>query len=608
MLAFETVCASQINADTRIIGRKCSDYEEVPVIFSALLGEQGAKKTPIFKALVFKPLGAMEKEASDVYKKDLAEYERELGRWESADKDTRGDKPTPPKQKRYFTGDHTPEALRELAQDNPNILRFFDELAREANSRGRYTNGKGGEAQQLLESYNGFLPPMDRKGKHYPSCSANQSLLGSIQPDVLSTIMSSADPTGEFSRYNLATLEKKPNLWNGDSETVLDINPLLVDTYKAIGELPAMKFELSPGAYTIFEEYHNQLEMQLLEEVKPALIGQYNKLSGKLLRWAMVYHIIEAVAKGEKPDRVIDKKAMQIAVLRARYQISQVKAVLSRMENTESSKLNRVYQLALRLNQLITPRDVKRAGLAKTTTEAIEFFRQIEKIGYGKVIRTSQTYKLEICQTSTDTRVTKGVRRWQNTTDIFSNGLESSNSASKNDKDVTKVSEASNLYTARNTPERCQGVTTPFSDNEKNSHHNSTVDTVDTVGQVEGDTTGVRRWQNTTDIFSNDLESSNSASKNDKGDKKVSEASNPDTTKNTPERCQGVTTPFSSFKNNQPSATSIDDFKIGQKVRIDNGSLVIEIAKIDKIRGFLIDIDDVVFKWQRCKVVGEDSL
>ena len=463
LLALEATAASLIHPETRIVGRKCSDYEEVPTTFSAIVGEPGSKKSPIINAIASKPLGVMEKEATEQYNAELAEYEGELAEWDSTDKQDRGDKPKPPKRRQYFTGDYTPEALREIAQDNPKILRLFDELAREANSRGRYTSGKGGEAQQLLESYNGYLPPMNRKGKHYPSLAANQSLLGGIQPDVLSNIMSSADPTGEFARYNIATLTKKPHYWNGDSDVSIDLTPLLVAIYKKIDELPAFKINLTPEAYAIFEKYHNNAETKANEETKPALIYQYSKADGKILRWALLYHILEAVANGQAPSETIGKRPMQIAAYRMRYQINQVRAILARMESNEPSKLTQIYQLALKKNEPITPRTLKRAGYIKITDEAIEHFRKLEAMGYGEVVKTTQTHKFVAYQEQDKVKVAVGGSKVAVDSINSSNDLESSTSLTPDNKGGSKVAVGSNPSTAKDTARRWQGGSTPSS-------------------------------------------------------------------------------------------------------------------------------------------------
>ena len=572
LLALEAAAASLIHPETIIVGRKCSDYEEGPTNFSAIVGEPGSKKSPIISAIALKPLAAMGKEAMEQYNAELAEYERDLAEWESADKHERGDKPVPPKRRQYFTGDYTPEALRETAQDNPKILRLFDELAREANSRGRYTSGKGGEAQQLLESYNGYLPPMNRKGKHYPSLSANQSLLGGIQPDVLSSIMSSADPTGEFARYNVATLIKKPHYWNGDSEISLDINPLLVGLYKAIDELPAMKFYLASEAYSIFEKYHNNAETKANEETKPALIYQYSKADAKILRWALLYHILEAVANNQTPTETIGKRPMQIAAHRMKYQINQVRTILARMENTEPSKLSQIYQLALRKNQPITPRDVKRGGYVKETNQAIELFRRLEDMGYGQVIKTSQTYKF---LANTERKVAEGGKRWHQSTATSSNNVEVSSSVTLDEKGGTNVTVNSNPETAKDTSERWQGGTTSFSDSDNQaSKSDNQISESDTLNEKMA--VGGSKMTLDSATSSNKVDSSSSPTPEPKGDTKVKVISNPETATDTSKRRPGGTTPSSE------SFEDLSQLKPGDKVCYKSYQFVVKENRVNE--------------------------
>ncbi len=597
LVALEATIASLIHPETRIVGRKCSDYEEVPTIFSAIVGEPGSKKSPIINAISSKPLGIMEKEATEQYNAELAEYERDLAEWEAANKQDRGDKPTPPKRRQYFTGDYTPEALREIAQDNPKILRLFDELAREANSRGRYTSGKGGEAQQLLESYNGYLPPMNRKGKRYPSLSANQSLLGGIQPDILSNIMSSADPTGEFARYNIATLTKKPHYWNGDSDVSLDINPLLLAIYKKIDELPAFKFKLAPEAYATFEKYHNKAETKANEETKPALIYQYSKADGKILRWALLYHILDAVANDQTPSETIGKKPILIAAHRMKYQINQVRAILARMESSEPSKLMQIYQLALKQNKPITPRTVKRAGYVKTTDKAIEYFRKLEAMGYGQTVKTSQTHKFSACQKQNKAKVAVDGSKVAVNSASPPNNVESSTSPASVGKGGSKVAVGSNPDTVTDTTERCQGGSTPFSDSQNNQVGKNQDDA---KVAVDGSKVAVGSASPP-----NNVESSTSPASVGKGGSKVAVGSNPGTAKDTTERWQGGSTPFSDSQNAKNLPKSIDDLKVGQKVQIDDIQLYVTIAQILKEKGWIRDTDGIAFEWQRCTIVND---
>ncbi|MGB3508011.1 MAG: hypothetical protein WBA93_01950 [Microcoleaceae cyanobacterium] len=131
----------------------------------------------------------------DSYTQKKANYQKELKEWETADKPTRGDKPTEPRPIIFSTGDYTTEEMRKLSPYNPKILRCFDELAREAKSQGQYKGAKGGDAQLLLESYDGLLDTVIRLGKIYPGCEVNQLLVEGIQPEVISEIISTSDPT-----------------------------------------------------------------------------------------------------------------------------------------------------------------------------------------------------------------------------------------------------------------------------------------------------------------------------------------------------------------------------------------------------------------------------
>ncbi|MGD1702509.1 DUF3987 domain-containing protein [Dapis sp. BLCC M229] len=396
LVALEAAAASLIDPDTKIIGRECSNYDQNATIFSAIVGEPASRKSPLIQAIARKPLSKMQEKATELYDRQKIDYERDLADWEAADKATRGDKPEEPKLRVFSTGDYTPEGMRELAQHNPKILRCFDELAKEQKSQGQYKGGKGSDAQLLLESYDGLMDTVIRRGKIYPGGVVNQCLLGGIQPEVLSEIISSSDPTGLFARYNIATLPNIPHYWDDDNEVGMDITPLLVDTYESINRLPAITFKLSPDAYQLFKSCHNHAESQKAKADRPAMIYQYGKMSGKILRWAMLYHVLHAVCQGKTPDEIVSKKFIQIAKERAIYQMSQVRGLLSIMDDSGPSKMFQLYQYALRKGEPITPRDaVYKTKKAKDRGEAIDFFRRLEEMGWGRTITTPRTIKFE---------------------------------------------------------------------------------------------------------------------------------------------------------------------------------------------------------------------
>ena len=340
LVALEATAASLIDPGTTLLGRKKTNFRVGPTTFSAIVGEPESKKSSILEVIAIEPLMEMQDEATKLHQNEYLKYEKKLSVWKKSKEQDKGPAPTPPIKRRYMTSDYTPEALRYLAERNPKILRVFDELARENKGRSQYT---GGKARQLLESYDGNLPGMLRRGKRYLSMRVNQCLVGGIQPGILSEIMSGNDPTGEFARYNVASLDNRPRYLKEEEGAPLDITGLLVELYKKIEELPEQHFYLDKEASKLFVVVHNKLEDAVKKESNPAIIFQYKKGTGKILKWALLYHIINAVALNEVPSQEVPKRYIQIAQYRFKYQIDQVKAIIARMDDTTSSRLSRVY-------------------------------------------------------------------------------------------------------------------------------------------------------------------------------------------------------------------------------------------------------------------------
>lgn len=394
LVALEATAASFINSRTTILGNRSTDYTVGPTIFSAIVGESGSKKSPIINAIAIKPLMEMQKKAKDQYLADYVEYEKELVIWNNLKRKDKGPAPTPIIKRQYTIGDYTPEAIRQLAERNPKILRIFDKLAQKSNNSNSYTVIKGIKPQQLLEGYDGILPDMYRRGKHYPSIKVNQCLLGGIYPVFLSDIMINHDPSGKFAQYNLALLDNKPNYWGRDCDNIVDITNLLIELYNRIDSLPEQHFYLSKEAFRLFVISHNKLEHAKQKELNPVIIFQCKEGSSKILKWALLHHIIDSVMMGETPSQEISKRYIQIAHYRMKYQIDQVKKITRKVDDATSSKLSKIYQLALRKeNMTITQRDVKRYRLAKEANEAIAYFNKLAESGYGEILKTSRAIK-----------------------------------------------------------------------------------------------------------------------------------------------------------------------------------------------------------------------
>ena len=174
----------------------------------------------------------------------------------------------------------------------------------------------------------------------------NQCLLGGIYPGILSDIMINHDPSGKFAQYNLALLDNKPNYLK-EEDSIVDITNLLIELYNRIDSLPEQHFYLSKEAFRLFVLSHNKLEHAKQKELNPVIIFQCKEGSSKILKWALFYYIIDYVMMGETPSQEISKRYIQIAHYRLKYQIDQVKKITRKVDDATSSKLSRIYQLAL---------------------------------------------------------------------------------------------------------------------------------------------------------------------------------------------------------------------------------------------------------------------
>ena len=243
---------------------------------------------------------------------------------------------------------------------------------------------------------------------------------------------------------------------------------------------------------------------------------------------------------------IVEKKFIQIAKERAYYQISQVKGILSIMDNSKPSKLFQLHQYALRKGEPITPRDaVYKTKKAKNRGEAIDFFRRLEQMGWGRTITTPRTIKFE-------------------------------------------------AFEERKSPppERTESTVTGDTSEEVKSHNQAQPSHSNNSGS-SAETTATTTSRSQTAVRDRDIEDNVSTVTHVYQQSEVQKISDK----------QMYPTPPQKFNSVPPS---INDFRVGQKVRVDGlHSLVFKIAEIDVEKGLLRDEEGTGFKWQRCQIVEE---
>ena len=116
--------------NTRVLKVK-DGWTVKPILFLALVGEAGANKShPI--SFVMKPVLRLNHENLDKYRKDLADYRRQLSSGNGAAMEK-------PRARQIIVSDITAESLIDVHQNNPRRLCLYcDELAGWVGSFNRY--------------------------------------------------------------------------------------------------------------------------------------------------------------------------------------------------------------------------------------------------------------------------------------------------------------------------------------------------------------------------------------------------------------------------------------------------------------------------------------
>lgn len=154
-------------------------WEERPLLWVAIVGDSGVKKTPAITSMM-KPLEKYNKQLFDVYRKMLKEH-KELK--------SIGEKSDAPVAKQLLVDDTTVEALCKIMEHNPDGLFLIkDELMGLIYDSQRYN--KNGQEEKLLSIFSGKQIIINRKSDDSYSVIDNPylTLLGGIQPAILNQL------------------------------------------------------------------------------------------------------------------------------------------------------------------------------------------------------------------------------------------------------------------------------------------------------------------------------------------------------------------------------------------------------------------------------------
>jgi len=318
--------ASRIGTAAQVVIKPSGQYTQPMVIWSALVADSGAMKTPAQRVII-EPLIARETAAADAYEQQLDEYtaeteRRKLRKGQDLEESVR---PVKPIRKRYITKDITLETLQRIHGENPRGLLYYrDELVGMHKSRNAYRGGVGADEEAELDQHNGSAIIYDRGDKSICLARSAISRTGSIQWEVLADIMGNhGDFNGQFARWLFcATKAPKRYLRLLGKETDVDtgISQALEQLYQNLEKLAPRDYLLSFDAKQLFELWqHKLVDAQLNEPEGRGISLVYPKIEGYTARLALWLHIVNATLRNEAPTQVISAQTMELAIELAAY-------------------------------------------------------------------------------------------------------------------------------------------------------------------------------------------------------------------------------------------------------------------------------------------------
>lgn len=311
-----------------------TDFQITPGLNLGIVAESAQKKTPPGKAVIVKPLRALNKEAKQQYEKEFKEYEIQNAAWESAKGDARQEKfpdgkPQKPVPRFFRITDATNEWIqKQFSQCSQGMIYHTDELARLFKSLNAYRNGKGGDEEALLEYWSGQGPVSMRVGDN-PRITedVNLSIYGTIQPDVLAKFLGDcSDSNGKFARFDWVVQPLSAAVLTEDIGK-LNLTEMLAGIYKPIADLPVFELNPSEEAKRLFRDAHNRIEQKRVKDPHQGMRAYWGKLPTKIGKYAIALHLIKQIFEGKDPLALVDADTMHAAIKVAHFYMQQTRSL-----------------------------------------------------------------------------------------------------------------------------------------------------------------------------------------------------------------------------------------------------------------------------------------
>jgi hypothetical protein len=382
-----------------------TDWTVTPNLYTTIVAESAVGKSPIGRAIVTKPLSQLQKQADDDYQTQLLSWQENCKRMKQEDPDAV--LPTEPQRRLFTFSRATGESIPRQRERRPDdgLLFAADELKAIFGSQNQYRSGRGSDAEDLLEYFDGRSPTVLRAdGVQCNSGLFNFSITGGIQPDVLAKLMGDGqDSNGGWARFLFVhqppTIKQLPDRGAGK----IHINDLLAANYQRIDQLPAMSYRLTDDAYKLFQEQDWRYKLEYQAETSQAMRAYLGKAAGKVGKIAVNLHVLDWATSNDSllPSEEVSRDTIARAIRITDMAIEQIRSLYAGVAVDNYSSI--ASHLATVLDNLdrrgsLTPRDVATTFARKygaNTATIREWFRELDAMGLATLeITGKRSWKL----------------------------------------------------------------------------------------------------------------------------------------------------------------------------------------------------------------------
>jgi hypothetical protein len=308
-----------VKLGTTICGNPYTDFVTPANLYVATVGRSGQKKTPLEKLLVRRPAQELKREMAAANTRAMEGWREQCNGCKT--KDERPPKPVAIYlQVQDYTGEAFVQQLQELDKRGLSVLVLRDELSGLFGAMNAYRSGRGSDEQQLLELFDGQAYTSLRVSagdRSYDRCQV--SIYGAIQPGVLRELIKGGDPSGKWARFLFSPLPENtvplPTAISAEGVAAVSRANQDLQVYaRRIYTLPAQRYQLDLEAIEAFSAYEHNKQIQAQQARLDAHGALYGKSAGKVLRVAVLLHLLELAVLNEQGEVEVPVTTLQRAI------------------------------------------------------------------------------------------------------------------------------------------------------------------------------------------------------------------------------------------------------------------------------------------------------